>query len=400
MNNQKKYIAIDVGSVALSIVLLNSNKEILQTGYGFHESRITDKLLQMLSVFDLNDVCGIAATSSSASYVKTTSICDNRVAYIKAAKALHAEVGSVLIVGGEKFGLVQFDENRNYRKFKSNSSCAAGTGSFLDQQCTRLNLGSIEEFSALANNNKGDFPKIASRCSVFAKTDLIHAQQEGYSLSEICDGLCYGLAKNIVDTLFKSSTINFPVVFAGGVSLNGAVVKHIEQLIGEKVVVGENSNLYGAIGAGINLIEEATEEAGHGFKSLQDIVLEDKQERKFFHRALKLELSDYPDFTSVEKYNFKSEILKNAPHVEVYIYVELQKLEYNAFIGFDIGSTSTKAILIDNEKHVLAGFYTRTSGQPVTAMRIILEAIQNIIDKKKISLNILGTGARFLWSAI
>ena len=107
-------------------------------------------------------------------------------------------------MGGEKFGLVLFDENDKYRKFKSNSSCAAGTGSFLDQQARRLNLKNISEFGDLAKTNKGDFPKIASRCSVFAKTDLIHAQQEGYSLSEICDGLCYGLAKNIVDTLFNS----------------------------------------------------------------------------------------------------------------------------------------------------------------------------------------------------
>ncbi|HSH20648.1 MAG TPA: acyl-CoA dehydratase activase, partial [Draconibacterium sp.] len=392
MSAHKKYIAIDVGSVALSVILLQDDKKIVQTGYEFHEGNIVEKLVEMLSVFDLGGVCGIAATSSAAPYVNASLVCDNRVAYITAAKANQSNVGSLLIIGGEKFGLVQFDENQQYRKFKSNSSCAAGTGSFLDQQCKRLNIESISEFSDLAGNNKGDFPKIASRCSVFAKTDLIHAQQEGYSLSEICDGLCYGLAKNIVDTLFKSTSINLPIVFAGGVSLNGAVVKHIELLIGEKPVVGENSHLYGAIGAGINLIEEGMSDTDLIINSARDIILENVKEKNFFHRALKLELSEYPDFTSVEKYNFNSKVLKNTPYVEVDIYAEIQNPENRIFIGFDIGSTSTKAILLDENKQVLAGFYTRTSGQPVVAIRIILEAIQNIIDEKKISFEVLGAG--------
>lgn len=78
--------------------------------------------------------------------------------------------------------------------------------------------------------------------------------------------------------------------------------------------------------------------------------------------------------------------------VEVDIYTELKNPEYTAFIGFDIGSTSTKAILLDVNKNVLAGFYTRTSGQPVIAVRIILETIQNIIDKKKIGIKVSGVG--------
>jgi len=195
MKAKNEYLAIDVDSVAISLVLLNQDKKIIQTAYDFHEGRIAGKLIEMLSMFDLKEVCGVATTSSTPSFVKSSAVFDNRVSVITAVKSLHKNVGSIIIVGGEKFGLIQFDENQNYRKFKSNSSCAAGTGSFLDQQCTRLNISSISEFSTLAFNNKGDFPKIASRCSVFAKTDLIHAQQEGYSLSEICDGLFTALQK-------------------------------------------------------------------------------------------------------------------------------------------------------------------------------------------------------------
>ena len=122
-----------------------------------------------------------------------------------------------------------FDKNGEYRNYISNSSCAAGTGNFLDQQAERLNLPDIMEFSKIAYENTGGFPKIASRCAVFAKTDLIHAQQEGYSLGEICDGLSYGLAKNIVDAVFQNREFS-TVVAAGGVALNKAVIKHIKGL--------------------------------------------------------------------------------------------------------------------------------------------------------------------------
>lgn len=392
MRSTTNFLGIDVGSVAISIVLLNSNKEVLQTAYDFHEGQIAVKLKELLSSFNMKNIGGIATTSSTPATVRGNAVYDSRVSYITAVQQLYEKAGSILIVGGEKFGLVQFDENHNYRKFKSNSSCAAGTGSFLDQQAKRLNLKTIAEFSDLACRNTGDFPKIASRCSVFAKTDLIHAQQEGYSLSEICDGLCYGLAKNIVDTLFNSGTINLPMIFAGGVSLNGAVVKHIENISGIKLVVGVNSHLYGAIGAAINLIEDKTGINHFQFNSLDEIILEDSKEKKYFYQPLTLKLSDYPDFSSYEKYNFTSGIIKNISPVEVDIYTPLKAKKYSVFIGIDVGSTSTKAILLSKNKQVLAGFYTRTAGQPVTAVRSILEAVQNIIDTKNIKLKILGAG--------
>ncbi len=392
MDVEKKYLAIDVGSVAISVVILNQKKEILDTAYDFHEGKIAKKLTELLTPLKLENICGIATTSSTPTYIKRTAVYDNRVAYITASTFLHPKVGSVLIVGSEKFGLVSFDDKQHYRKFKGNSSCAAGTGSFLDQQSKRLNLDSISDFCELANKNRGEFPKIASRCSVFAKTDLIHAQQEGYSLPEICDGLCYGLAKNIVDNLFNEANINTPMIFTGGVSLNKAVAGHIEKLTGIKPLVGKYSHLYGAIGAGIKLINDNREPVDLDIKSSQDILLEESKEKTYFHQALKLTLSDYPDFTSIEKYNFKSELIIHFPEVEVDIYSEMKNGEYHVFLGIDIGSTSTKAILIDGNKTVLAGFYTRTSGQPVNAVRVIFESIQDIISRKNSKINILGVG--------
>ena len=162
---------------------------------------------------------------------------------------LSPQAKSLLLVGAEKFSLIRFDDLGNFESARSNSSCAAGTGSFLDQQALRLNLAGIEELCDIAQKNNGPIPDIASRCSVFAKTDLIHAQQRGYSREAICDSLCKGLAENIVDTLFNQDTPLLPIFFAGGVSKNAAVVRHLEALLGTRLVSHEYSHCLGAIGA-------------------------------------------------------------------------------------------------------------------------------------------------------
>ena len=224
MSVHPNILGIDVGSVSISVVALNSEKKIIQSAYEFHRGNTVAKLKEILSRFDLKAIGGIASTASTPSILKMTNRYDNRVAVVSAVRHFHPQAGSILVVGGEKFGLIRLDGNGNYLGFKSNTGCAAGTGSFLDQQARRLNLSGSAELSQLACSNQGTVPKIASRCAVFAKTDLVHAQQEGCTLPEICAGLCQGLARNIVDTLFNSDDVLSPVIFSGGVALNGAVV--------------------------------------------------------------------------------------------------------------------------------------------------------------------------------
>ncbi len=243
----RNLLGIDIGSVSIAAAIIDDNNRIVQTYYTFHKGQIAECLTNLLAGVDLSQIKSIGTTSSTPNILKFSHATDSRVAYITAAKLLHPELSALLIIGAEKFGLVSFNENGEYLSYKSNTSCAAGTGSFLDQQAARLNLESIQKYSAMAYANKGNFPLIASRCAVFAKTDLIHAQQEGYSLEEICDGLSYGLAKNIADAVFINNTCK-SVVVAGGVALNKAVVKHLEKLVNITIITDEYANLYGAIG--------------------------------------------------------------------------------------------------------------------------------------------------------
>ena len=262
MDDHPVILGIDIGSVSISVAVTSPDKAIIKTAYQFHHGHIEETFTRILNDLDPGCICGIAATYSTPRIIKANRRYDNRVAVIEAARHFHQEIGAILVVGGEAFGLIGFDEYGRYRRFKTNTSCAAGTGSFLDQQAQRLNLKGAKALSEKAFSNRESVPKIASRCAVFAKTDLVHAQQEGYTLEQICDGLCYGLAKNIVDTLSMDKDLFDPVIFTGGVSRNRAVVRHIRSITGKEILVDE-TGVYGAVGAalfGYDLCRQREEE--------------------------------------------------------------------------------------------------------------------------------------------
>jgi len=386
-------LAVDIGSVSIGVVEINASKEIISSAYVFHQGKIAEKLNRILEEFDLSAICGIAATTSTPDIILTNGSYDNRVAVIEACRQFNQSIGSILMVGGEKFGVVRFDDEGNYTGYKANTSCAAGTGSFLDQQAQRLNLDSIEELSRIAFENDGALPKIASRCAVFAKTDLVHAQQEGYTLDEICDGLCHGLAKNIVDTLFIGETHRSPIIFTGGVSKNQSVAKHISALIGKDVVVNDMSHLFGAIGAGLSLMAEWQGQKPLKIQSVKEILTHNITKKKYFHRPLSLILTNYPDFNTAESYVYPGYLSDKQHRVEVDIYEALSPGDtYDVYLGLDIGSISTKAVLLDNKRTVLAGYYTYTAGRPIEAVQNLFAAIDDVIQKKGIHFNITAAG--------
>ena len=386
------YLGIDIGSVAIAVTVIDEKRQIIHAFYDFHKGQILERLLEFLNGIELNKIRAIAYTSSTPPILKYGIQVDSRIAYISAGKYLHPQLQALLIIGAEKFGLATFDENGEYLNYRSNSSCAAGTGNFLDQQAERLNLKDISEFSRIAYENTGSYPKIASRCAVFAKTDLIHAQQEGYSLGEICDGLSYGLAKNIVDTVLSNTDLSSHIVAAGGVALNKAVIQHIEKLIHLEIKTDDYAHIYGAFGVALEAIKSGKSIRAK-LESAEDILLGGRKERNYVYAPLKLKLSEYPDFTAHETYGYTSPRFTSMKTVEVDAYIsEHQYNVQDVYLGIDIGSTSTKAVLVDRNKNVLAGFYTRTSGQPLQAVQVILECIVDFAEKRNVQFSIIGTG--------
>ncbi len=391
-------LGIDIGSVSVSVAEVNRERQVAGTTYEFHYGDVAATLNRILARFDLRRIGWVAATTSTPSVVRATRRYDNRVSVIAACRHFHPEFGAILLVGGEKFGLLRFDERGDYVSFRANTSCAAGTGSFLDQQARRLNLRGPGELSEIASGNTGVVPKIASRCAVFAKTDLVHAQQEGYSLEEICEGLCHGLAKNIVDTLFVGDNPRSPIIFSGGVSRNRSVVEHIRKMVDAEFIVEKWP--YGAVGAALNLLDELQEQSPSAITSNADIITSPRAERKYAFPPLKLNRADYPDFGGSERYEF-SPPDSMTPSVEVDVYQRLdagQRLSVH--LGVDIGSTSTKAVIVDESKKVLAGLYTRTAGRPVKAVQSLFAALDDLVSRKGVELQIgaagtTGSGRKF-----
>ncbi len=141
--------------------------------------------------------------------------------------------------------------------FVLNSLCAAGTGSFLDQQAKRIGVSIEKEFGELALQSK-EPPRIAGRCSVFAKSDMIHLQQVATPVSDIIAGLCFAVARNFKSTLGKGKSLEKPVIFQGGVAANAGMIRAFSEIYnlssGELIVPTHYASM-GAIGAIIYAIE-------------------------------------------------------------------------------------------------------------------------------------------------
>ncbi len=378
-------LGIDIGSVSVSIVTMASDRKVTGSASVFHHGDIRSALEKTLETMDLSGITLIAATASTPQSIKRDVEIDDQVAIIKSARHLHGKIGAILNVGGEKFSLSLFDENGNYCGSKTNTSCAAGTGSFLDQQARRLELETAEQLSRAATQNTESIPDIATRCAVFAKTDLIHAQQEGFSIAQISEGLCQGLSRNIFNTVFTIGDIRTPVIFCGGVSKNESVRTHLSSLIRAPLVCDENSHLYGAIGAALEGLErgEGMKITGRPCTGISDIFIPSTGSDHHTYPPLDLTLSDYPDF--------KNSLVRNAVEIDIYFDPDTQKIQ-TGYLGMDVGSTSTKAVLISDQGTVVAGFYTRTASKPVTAVQKIIRAMDEFINDHGLSITVLGCG--------
>ena len=149
--------------------------------------------------------------------------------------------------------------------FAMNTVCAAGTGSFLDQQAGRLNIP-IEDFGPLSLQSTTPV-RIAGRCAVFAESDMIHKQQMGYTLPDILAGLCEALVRNYLNNVGKGKEILAPVVFQGGVAANVGMRRAFEEALGQEIMIPDHYDVMGAVGAAL-LAQEAVGAGQTRFRGL------------------------------------------------------------------------------------------------------------------------------------
>ncbi|WP_027363412.1 acyl-CoA dehydratase activase [Desulfotruncus alcoholivorax] len=257
------YLGIDVGSVSTNLVMMGEDGAVKHSIYlrtrGKPIEAVQAGLKMMKSALPSKiQVAGVGTTGSGrhlAGVITGADIIKNEITtHAIAASNVVPGVQTILEIGGQDSKIIIL-RNGVVADFAMNTVCAAGTGSFLDQQAFRLNIG-IEEFGPLALQARVPV-RIAGRCAVFAESDMIHKQQMGYNVEDILAGLCEALVRNYLNNVGKGKEILGPVVFQGGVAANAGMKRAFEKALETEVIIPPYFNVMGALGAAL-LAREAT----------------------------------------------------------------------------------------------------------------------------------------------
>lgn len=255
------YLGIDVGSVTTKVALVDEKGKFVDS-YMLRTAGKPVKAIQTgLKELFKKSICeyniqGVGTTGSGrnlAGALIGADVVKNEItAHAVAASTYIPEVQTILEIGGQDSKIIILRDGI-VTDFAMNTVCAAGTGSFLDQQANRLNVP-IELFGETALKSKNP-ARIAGRCGVFAESDLIHKQQLGYDMEDLLYGLCQALVRNYLSNLALGKEILPTVTFQGGVATNSGMVKAFEEALNTKIVVPENHQIMGAIGAALLAME-------------------------------------------------------------------------------------------------------------------------------------------------
>ncbi len=255
------YLGIDVGSVTTKVAIVDENGKFID---GFMtrtagkpvvavQNSLNNLIKQAKQEYN---VLGVGTTGSGrnlAGALVGADVVKNEItAHAVAASTYVPGVQTILEIGGQDSKIIILRDGI-VTDFAMNTVCAAGTGSFLDQQASRLNVP-IQNFGALALKSTSP-ARIAGRCGVFAESDLIHKQQLGYPVEDLLYGLCQALVRNYLSNLALGKEILPTVTFQGGVATNSGMVKAFEEALNTKVVVPDNHQTMGAIGAALLAME-------------------------------------------------------------------------------------------------------------------------------------------------
>lgn len=271
---KKGYLGVDVGSVSTNMVVMDEYGEIVASLYirtkGQPVKAVQDGLRQLgREIGQELEIMGAGVTGSArniTSILVGADVVKNEItAHAIAVSQFVPGTQTILEIGGQDSKIIIMRDGI-VTDFAMNTVCAAGTGSFLDQQAYRLNLP-IEEFGALAL--KASTPvRIAGRCAVFAESDMVHKQQLGHALEDIIAGLCDALVRNYLNNVGKGKEILAPVVFQGGVAANAGIKAAFEKALGLKVIIPKYYAVMGAVGCCL-LAMEATRAKPTKFKGWQ-----------------------------------------------------------------------------------------------------------------------------------
>ncbi|MBM4340186.1 MAG: CoA activase [Deltaproteobacteria bacterium] len=381
----KLYLGIDVGSVSANTVILNDQGEVLEEHYTRIKGqplktvqRILEEILGRIPPEQFHSISFTGTGGKLFSELLGGHFVNEIIAQARAVQHFYPEIRTIIDIGGEDSKLIFIEEEKGHFKisdFSMNTLCAAGTGSFLDQQASRLGF-TIEEFGEIALKSKNP-PRIAGRCSVFAKSDMIHLQQIATPDYDIVAGLCYALARNFKSNIGKGKTFVKPVSFQGGVAANVGMRKAFQDVLelsdGDLLIPKYFASM-GAIGAVLVTRDNKQPKKAETLNvaALKEYLLHHEEKevplQPLCLSSNHLSPPPLPRFRVVPTSPIPPEA--DPPWADK---GEGNKIE--AYLGLDVGSISTNLVVIDRKKKVLAKRYLMTAGRPIEAVRTGLQEI-------------------------
>ena len=368
------YIGLDAGSVTVKAVVLDSSGSKLEGHYVRHYGHPLKVALDLLrDVVSRHPESSLSITGSAGKIIATIlgiKPMNEIASQSYSIKKLYPHIGTIIELGGEDSKLILL-ENGRIKGFSMNSVCAAGTGSFLEQQAERLRF-SIEEFSETAARSQRP-SKIAGRCSVFAKSDMIHLQQIATPVEDIVAGLCFAVARNFKGSIAQGIDIRPPVSFQGGVAANKGMVRAFREVFDlNDLIVPPDFALMGAIGAALKDMDSSNFSA-FDLEKLEAFLADSGNDEQGYAPLI----SKADDFLKRHRKEQKSEAGNQKSKAAGKI---------PAYLGIDIGSISTNLAVIDESGRLLAKRYLMTAGRPIEAvmrgLREIFEEVGDMVDIK------------------
>ncbi len=380
---QKYFLGLDIGSISIKAALIDEGGNLLKQFWSRHFGRplamAQEALAGLLKEYPAGSIYAPVITGSAAAELAALlgGEAIGEVMALTLAAGQRAELPASLIdIGGEDTKVLWFNRDGGQLSlgdFAMNTMCAAGTGSFLDQQAHRLGY-EIEEFGRLALKSEIP-PRVAGRCSVFAKSDMIHLQQSATPDYEIIYGLCLAMARSIKSGLAKGRPLPAPLLFTGGVAANPGLVRAINEVMSleeDRLIIPETHFVFGALGAALHAKGSAA------------------------HLAQGLDLSGLTSFLAQgHRPPERLEPLRRrpAPPAETSFNWRLVLGKLPVYVGVDVGSVSTNIALVTENGELVSRQYLSTSGRPLEAIAKGFSAIPRDVRDKVRVLGLCTTGS-------
>lgn len=393
-------IGVDVGSVSINCVVLSDRGEVIYEEpylrhFGLvHEEthRLLENVLGSVLGKEAHAVRSVSFTGIHGQLVAEILEAPHEVetiAQVLGVTHIVPGVRTIISMGGQDAGLLQLEyvgEQWRLKAFDMNGPCASGTGSFIDQQAERLASTiygpdfhmdqeklqqTLEGFIELGLKSTYPAP-VACRCTVFTKSDMIHLQNKGETLPNIIAGLHYGNAANYVSTIVSSQEVADPIVFIGGMASNRLQVAAFKHYFPKLQVPPHHASM-GAIGAAL----QARSQGLRNRVDLSRLVRSGVRSKTDFPRAqrLELKLTRFNPDNSLEPWSCG------------------EKEPVSAYLGVDVGSTTTKYALIDDQGRIFHKCYVHTQGKPIEVTQRLIRTLVDEVGKSVRLLAVATTGS-------